>query len=95
MVRKLVLSLIAVLSVAAMAVAQNKQVSGTVVDAKGEAVVGATVIVEGTTNGTTTGADGKFTLYAPANGSLQISFIGYKDEMVAIAGKTEVYVQLT
>ena len=95
MVRKLVLSLIAVLSVVAMAVAQNKQVSGTVVDANGAPVVGATVIVDGTNNGTTTGADGKFTLYAPANGSLQISFIGYKDEMVAIAGKTELHVQLT
>lgn len=77
-----------------MAVAQNKQVSGTVTDANGAPVIGATVIVDGTNTGTTTGPDGKFTLYAPINGSLQISFIGYEDQLVAIAGKTNLQIQL-
>ena len=94
MVRKLVLSLVAVLSVFAMAIAQNKQVSGTVVDGEGQPIAGATVIVAGTTVGTTTGASGEFVLSAPANGSLQVSFIGYQTETVAIAGKTNVAITL-
>ena len=49
MVRKIVLSLIAVLVLGAYAFAQNKQVSGTVSDANGNPVAGATVMVDGTT----------------------------------------------
>lgn len=94
MVRKLVLSLVAVLSVVAFAIAQNKQVSGTVVGGDGQPIAGATVIVAGTTTGTTTGASGEFTVSAPANGSLQVSFIGYQTETVAIAGKTSIKVTL-
>ena len=94
MVRKLVLSLVAVLSVVAFAIAQNKQVSGTVVGGDGQPIAGATVIVAGTTTGTTTGASGEFTVSAPANGSLQVSFIGYQTETVAIAGKTTLAVTL-
>ncbi len=94
MVRKLVLSLIAVLGVAAMAIAQNKQVSGTVTDANGAPVVGATVMVEGTNVGTTTGADGTFTVSAPANATLAISFIGHETQKVAVAGKTHLDVTL-
>ncbi|MBQ5904053.1 MAG: SusC/RagA family TonB-linked outer membrane protein, partial [Alistipes sp.] len=94
MVRKLVLSLVAVLSVFAMAIAQNKQVSGTVEGGDGQPIAGATVIVVGTQNGTTTNADGSFTVSAPANGSLQVSFIGYTTETVAIAGKTNIKITL-
>ena len=47
MVRKIVLSLIAVLGICAVAMAQNQQVSGTVTDAAGAPVAGATVMVEG------------------------------------------------
>ena len=94
MVRKLVLSLVAVLSVFAMAIAQNKQVSGTVDGGDGQPIAGATVIVVGTQNGTTTNADGSFTVSAPANGSLQISFIGFETQTIEIAGKTNIVVTL-
>ena len=94
MVRKLVLSLVAVLGVFAMAIAQNKQVSGTVTTADGAPVAGATIIVDGTTTGTTTGADGKFAISAPANGKLNVSFIGYESQQVSIAGKTNVSIAL-
>ena len=94
MVRKLVLSLVAVLSVFAMAIAQNKQVSGTVEGGDGQPIAGATVIVVGTQNGTTTNADGSFTVSAPANGSLQISFIGFETQTIEIAGKTNIAVTL-
>jgi hypothetical protein len=58
MVRKIVLSIFAVLAVAAVAFAQNRQVSGTVKDSAGQAIIGATVVIEGSHVGATTGADG-------------------------------------
>ena len=70
MVRKIVLSLIAILGLCAYGFAQNRQVSGTVADAEGKPVAGATVLVDGTTVGTTTNASGQFTISAPANGTL-------------------------
>ena len=94
MVRKIVLSLAAVLSVVGMALAQNKQVSGTVTDTKGAPVIGATVVVDGTTIGTSTDAQGQYTLNAPADGVLTVSSIGYGDQQVAINGKTVVDVVL-
>ena len=62
MIKKIVLSLITVLSFCSLALAQNKQVTGTVTDEKGEPIIGATVVAEGTSAGTTTGGDGQFTL---------------------------------
>ena len=94
MVRKIVLSLAAVLSVVGMALAQNKQVSGTVTDTKGSPVPGATVVVDGTTIGTSTDAQGKYTLVAPVDGVLSVSFIGYDEQKVAINGKTVVDIVL-
>ncbi len=94
MVRKLVLSLIAVLSVAALAIAQNKQVTGTVTDANGNPIAGATVMVDGTSQGTTTGVEGQFAISAPANATLTISFIGYEPQKISIAGKSFIAVNL-
>ncbi|MBQ9137360.1 MAG: TonB-dependent receptor [Alistipes sp.] len=94
MVRKIVLSLAAVLSVVGMALAQNKQISGTVTDSHGAPVPGATVVVDGTTIGTSTDAEGKYTLDAPVDGVLSVSFIGYADQQVAINGKTLVNIVL-
>ena len=54
MIKKIVLSLITVLSFCSLAIAQNKQVTGTVTDVQGEPILGATVVAEGTTSGTTT-----------------------------------------
>jgi len=94
MVRKIVLSIIAVLAVCAVAFAQNLQVTGTVKDAAGKAVVGAAVFVEGTTVGTTTGVDGSFKLSVPADANLYVSFMGYEDAKVAVNGKSVVNVVL-
>ena len=95
MVRKLVLSLIAVLGGGIMiALAQVQQISGTVVDAEGKPVAGATVMVDGTTNGTTTNAAGQFTLSAAADATLQVSFIGYETQKVAVGGKTSLTIHL-
>ena len=61
------------------AVAQTRSVAGTVVDASGNPVVGAAVVIEGTTKGTSTGLDGSFTLEGVKDDThLTVSYIGYK-----------------
>ena len=94
MVRKIVLSIIAVLTVCSVAFAQNLQVTGTVKDAAGKAVVGAAVFVEGTTVGTTTGVDGSFKLSVPVDANLFVSFMGYEDQKVAVNGKNLINIVL-
>ena len=84
---------ICMLCISAFAYAQS-QVKGTVIDAAGEPIVGANVLVEGTMNGTTTGLDGTFTLSVPKGASIAVSFIGYKSEVVAVGSKTQVKVTL-
>ena len=94
MVRKLVLSLIAILVLGLYAFAQNKQVPGTVSDANGNPVAGATVMVDGTSIGTTTNAAGQYSLSAPADGTLSVTFIGYVGQQLPIAGKSRIDVTL-
>lgn len=66
-------------------VMQAGTVKGTVVDATGEPVIGANVMVKGTTNGTITDVDGNFKLNN-AQGTLVVSFIGYKTQEVVVKG---------
>lgn len=90
------LFLIALFSVLAIgAYAQSKTVSGTVVDQTGEPIIGANVVVKGTTNGIITDLDGRFTLSnVPDKGTISISFIGYQDQEISVAGKTNLQVTL-
>ena len=94
MVRKIVLSIFAVLAVAAVAFAQNRQVSGTVKDSAGQAVVGAAIVVEGSNVGTTTDVNGAFRIEAAANANLIVSFIGYEAQTVAVGSRTSIDVVL-
>lgn len=55
----------------------GKRISGVVTDHTGEPVIGANVSIKGTTTGTITDLDGKFSLDVPANATLLISYIGY------------------
>lgn len=80
---------IIVTPVAAAPSAQPKKVTGKVVDANGEPVIGATIKEQGTANGTITDFDGNFTLDVADNAMLEVSYIGYKSqELKAVAGKT-------
>ncbi|WP_455667070.1 SusC/RagA family TonB-linked outer membrane protein [Phocaeicola sp.] len=83
---------IALFSVLAIgAYAQSKTVSGTVLDKTGESVIGASVVVKGTTNGTITDFDGKFTLQnVPDNGVIQVSFVGYKTLDIPVKGQSTI-----
>ena len=76
------------------AFAQNK-VTGTVVDVQGEPIIGASVVVKGTSNGTVTDFDGKFTVAnAPAKGNLVISYVGYRTQTIALGGKSDIKITL-
>ena len=63
--------------------AQNRTVRGTVVDEAGETVIGATVIVDGTTRGVLTDFNGTFAIEAAPNENIRISFIGFNDVLVS------------
>ena len=70
------------------AMAQTKTATGVVTDQAGETVIGASVIVKGTTNGSITDLDGKFTLGNVKDGDIiQISFVGYKTQEIKFAGQ--------
>ncbi|NCC09609.1 MAG: TonB-dependent receptor [Bacteroidia bacterium] len=61
---------------------QSQSLSGTVTDANGEPIIGASVIEKGTTNGIITDLDGKFKLTAKQGATLVISFVGYQTQEV-------------
>ena len=68
--------------------AQNITVKGIVKDAKfGDPIIGASVLQQGTTNGTITDMDGNFVLDAPKGATLEISYIGYKSQTVTADGQ--------
>lgn len=71
------------------AFAQNVQITGKVLDKENEAIIGASVVVKGTTNGTITDLDGNFVVAnVPEKSTIQISYIGYKTQEFPLAGKT-------
>ena len=85
--QKLFALLATVLVFAAGVNAQNVKVSGTVSDNAGP-VIGASILVKGTTEGTITDVDGKYSISVPANATLVVSFIGYQTEEVAVGGRS-------
>ena len=87
---KLLLSALMILAATAIATAQNIRVTGVVTDANGEPLPGATVMVQGTTNGTATGADGSYSLTVPSNATLVATMVGYIDEVADVRGRSTV-----
>ncbi len=75
--------------------AQTRTVKGVVTDAQnGEALIGATVMVEGDKSGTVTDFDGNFSLQVPSSAKkVKISYIGYIDQVVAISDNMKVYLE--
>jgi TonB-linked SusC/RagA family outer membrane protein len=93
MLKLLSSKLAAIVAIFAMTVltagAQNKAISGTVVDTAGEPVIGASVFVVGnTSNGAMTDLDGKFTLNVPANANISVSCIGYSTQVIPVGSQT-------
>ena len=95
MVRKVVLSMVATLVLGCVSVfAQDQRVTGTVTDETGTPVIGATVSVDGTTRGTVTDIAGYYEITASADANLVFQYLGYKTEVVAVAGRTTIDVAL-
>lgn len=74
--------------------AQENTVIGKVYDVSGEPIIGASVVIQGTTQGTITDMDGAFQLKAQPSQTLVVSFLGYKDVILPIGNKNNFKVTL-
>ena len=80
---------------AILGVQQDGKLTGTVVDEAGIPVIGANILVKGTTNGTITDLDGHFVLSdVPDNAIIVVSYIGYLDQEIPANGKTSLDIKL-
>ena len=94
LLRLLTLTILSIL-IPLMGQAQNRAISGKVTDTQATGLPGVTILVPGTSVGTSTGADGSFQLQVPETAkTLTFSFVGYASQQVDIAGKTSVQVAL-
>ena len=73
---------------------QGKTITGKVVDVNGEPIIGANIIEVGTTNGTVTDVDGNFSLKVADNATIRVSYIGYVEQEIKTAGKTNFNITL-
>ncbi|MDD2953983.1 MAG: TonB-dependent receptor [Parabacteroides sp.] len=73
---------------------QTKKITGVVVDETGIPVIGANVVEKGTTNGAMTDLDGNFSLMVPEGATIEVSYIGYATQEIAVKGQTKFSVKL-
>lgn len=73
---------------------KNKVITGVVVDASGETIIGANVSIQGTAVGTITDIDGKFSMEVPDNAKILISYIGYLPQTLSTDNKTTFNIKL-
>ena len=73
---------------------QSKVITGTVVDQNGMPIIGANIVVKGTTNGTITDMDGNFSLEAEKGSILQVSYIGFTDQEIKVGEKNSLSITL-
>lgn len=77
------------------AVAGNKKkITGKVVDRNGQPVIGASIIQKGSSNGTVSDLDGKFSLEVSEASTLTISYVGFKTQTISVEGKSNVVIEL-
>lgn len=82
-------SMLMILSVSAQT-SSTINVRGTVTDAAGEPIIGASILLQGTTSGVVTDYDGNFSIQAPGNGTLVISYVGYITQTIAIQNRNSI-----
>ena len=92
--RKTLLVALLSLCMSLPAFAQKITVQGTVVDETGEALIGASVLVKGTTDGAATDFDGNFTVKADPKAILSVSYVGYIPQEVPVDGRTQIKIVL-
>ena len=86
--------MIFILGLGSVAFAQQVQVTGTVRDAAGEPIWGATVMAEGFTIGAMTDGDGAYSIEVPADAVLSFSFVGFAGQKIPVAGRSVIDVVL-
>ncbi|MEX0944324.1 MAG: TonB-dependent receptor [Balneolaceae bacterium] len=91
---KAFLSMILVVFIQSTAFGQQIDVSGTVTGEDGNSIPGVSILVQGTSTGTTTNIDGEYSLTAPSDGTLIFSYIGYIRQEVAINGRNTIDIVL-
>lgn len=91
---KRILLIAVLLMITIHGIAQTKKITGCVLDETGIPLIGATIMIEGTTTGTTTDLDGNFTLEGKVGDKLKISYIGYKTEDLIIENFKPIKVSL-
>lgn len=75
--------------------AQNqKKFTGTIVDVKGETIIGASILIKGTSSGTVSDIDGRFLLDAPDNSTIVVSYMGFLSQEISLAGKSSIEIVL-
>lgn len=74
--------------------AAAQQLRGVVYDENGDPVIGASVMVKGTSIGTATDLDGRFSLKVPSKGTLVVSYVGYKSQEIALKGQSTLDIHL-
>ena len=88
-------SMALLLSVFCFVAYAQKTVTGTVKDATGEPMIGVSVLVDGTTIGGVTDFDGNFTIQnVPEKAVLKLSYVGFKDQKIPVAGKSNINVTM-
>ncbi|MDR1723631.1 MAG: carboxypeptidase-like regulatory domain-containing protein, partial [Tannerella sp.] len=87
-------SMLCILCCSSLMAFGQKVIKGHVIDATGEAVIGANVVEKGTTNGISTDADGRFTLTVGNNAVIRVSFIGYVPQEVTVGNQTNLNIVL-
>ena len=89
-----VLSVFALLLITGTMWAQNIKVTGVVTDDKGEPIIGASILIQGTRTGEAADLDGKFTMNVPGNAVLEISAIGYEKQTIQLRNRTSLKIVL-
>lgn len=89
------ISLVVVLLFLGIAGIQAQNVSGTIIDELGDAMIGASILVEGTTKGTITDLDGKFEVAANEGDVLLVSYIGYQNQTIVVGSEKNLSLTLS
>lgn len=76
------------------AVQQDNKITGTVLDPTGMPVIGANIMIKGTTNGTITDMDGKFSLDVPKGATLVVTYVGYTNQEISVGNQKKLSITL-
>jgi TonB-linked SusC/RagA family outer membrane protein len=74
---------------------ENSNIRGQIKDSKGNALPGVTIRVKGTNQGTTSQGDGTFSLNAPGSATLEVSYVGYTSQEIAVNGRSSINITMT